>query len=189
MHKIFLIFFCLAFNFMPSIKAMELDQNILDDSLQSGVNAAASTQLPESPLCSPILSRTPPLTYKFKGHVLVVDDDKMMRTALSRILNSLGFTTDLASGGHEAIAAVKENQDKYSFVFTDIEMDPMDGYTEIRTIRQEIGNATLIIFAVTSCSSKDLKEKCTGCGANAIIMKPVTARTVCNAIDEIMKKQ
>ena len=172
---------------MPSIQAMEFDQYIWDASLQSSVNAAVNVQLPDSPLSSPRMQHTTP-TQKFNGHVLVVDDDMLMRTALNRILNNLGFTTDLVSGGHEAVAAVKENQNKYSIVFTDIEMAPMDGYAEIRAIRQDMGNANLIIFAVTSCSSEDLREKCTECGANAIIKKPVTAKTVCKAIDEIIKK-
>ena len=61
----------------------------------------------------------------FTKRVLIVDDSKVMRTFLKRLLQGKGYATDEACNGVEALALMKRRF--YDCVFIDLEMPVMDG--------------------------------------------------------------
>jgi CheY-like chemotaxis protein len=85
-------------------------------------------------------------------NVLVVDNHEINRTVLSRILQKLGYTADVATNGREAVAAVKTKT--YQLVFMDIHMEVMDGVAAAQEILYDNPSPPHII-AVTG----DLNEK------------------------------
>ena len=65
----------------------------------------------------------------FTRRVLIVDDSKVMRNFLKRLLQIKGYATDEACNGNEALALMKRRF--YDFVFIDLEMPVMDGESAI----------------------------------------------------------
>lgn len=209
MQKIYLLIFFSFLNLIHSINGMENvsanmkyypvsnisllespplspnhSRSLSPQELAEHVPVAVNTPLPESPRSLPIPICSSSLQ-ELAWHILVVDDDVLIRKATSKILARFGFTTDLVTGGQEAVTAVQEK--KYDCVFTDIEMVPMDGFTEIGIIRKRMGSTSPIIIAVTSCDSEDLMEKCVECGADALIKKPISAAKITSTIKRILE--
>ena len=58
-------------------------------------------------------------------HVLVVDDQKPLRTSLAITLRRAGFSVDEAGSGEEAIERIDDTL--YDLVITDLRMDPVGG--------------------------------------------------------------
>ena len=67
------------------------------------------------------------------GRILVVDDDRINRMLLKRMVQTEGLDVDLAEDGAEALAMVQQND--YDLVFMDCEMPRMDGWEATAKIR------------------------------------------------------
>ncbi|MFN7974684.1 MAG: EAL domain-containing protein [Acidobacteriota bacterium] len=68
------------------------------------------------------------------ARILVVDDDEAIRRILKRILESAGFSVDVAGDGAEALGLVASGS--YDAIFSDISMPAMDGLAMLRAIRR-----------------------------------------------------
>ena len=68
-------------------------------------------------------------------NVLVVEDEKIIRTDIVDILTSFGFSCVEAGDGEQGLEAFK-NLGPFKFVVTDLKMPKMDGFEMIRRIRQ-----------------------------------------------------
>jgi DNA-binding NtrC family response regulator len=66
--------------------------------------------------------------------ILVVDDEKNIRTTLSTYLESSGFDVVLASDGEEAINKIKE--DDFLLILLDIKMRGLSGLQVLEEIRK-----------------------------------------------------
>ncbi len=67
-------------------------------------------------------------------HVLVVDDEKLIRDVIKEYLLLDGFKVSEASNGQEAVDMVKH--DDFDIIIMDIMMPKMDGYTACREIKR-----------------------------------------------------
>ena len=69
-------------------------------------------------------------------HVLVVDDEDIVREPISAMAGTSGFlAVDTAESGQEAIEKFKNNS--YSFLLTDIRMPGIDGLELISIIKEK----------------------------------------------------
>jgi len=59
--------------------------------------------------------------------ILVAEDDDHLRTAVSRMLQSLGFAVVTAANGLEGVAMVDKCSDRVQVVLTDVVMPDLDG--------------------------------------------------------------
>jgi CheY-like chemotaxis protein len=59
--------------------------------------------------------------------ILVVDDDEGLRTAVARVLKSLGFSVLTANCGLEALAVAEDFSDKIDLVLADVVMPELGG--------------------------------------------------------------
>ncbi len=67
-------------------------------------------------------------------HILVVDDEELIRSVIKEYLTLEEFSCDEASDGKEAITKVENNT--YDLVIMDIMMPHMDGYQAIKKIKE-----------------------------------------------------
>jgi signal transduction histidine kinase/ActR/RegA family two-component response regulator len=108
---------------------------------------------------------------QFKGHVLLVEDNKINQLVAGKVLQSFGLTFDLAENGEQAVNKVQNKQD-YDLVFMDIQMPVLDGYQATRQIR-DLGLTGLVICGLSANAMRSDIEKGALAGMNEYITKPL----------------
>ncbi len=101
--------------------------------------------------------------------ILVVDDSLTTRMLEQSILESAGYTVELASSAEEAL--VKARRQRYGLFLVDVEMPGMDGFTLLERLRAD--PALNGIPAVLVTSRQDPEDRVRGfeAGARAYIVK------------------
>lgn len=111
--------------------------------------------------------------------ILVVDDDELDQVVALELLETLGFQTELATGGAAAVDLVSRG--KYSLVLMDCEMPELDGYTAVRRIRELARSPHLPIIACTA-GSMEQRKRALDAGMDDCLTKPLTRATLCRIL-------
>jgi two-component system chemotaxis sensor kinase CheA len=101
--------------------------------------------------------------------VLVVDDSLTTRMLEQTILESAGYTVEVASSGEEAL--VKARTTPYALVLVDVEMPGMDGFTLIERLRVDPGLRHVPAILVTSRAAAEDRQRGVAVGAQDYIVK------------------
>lgn len=106
---------------------------------------------------------------------LVVDDNKINRSVVRRLLSDRGMYVDECERGRDAINIISSvSEGTYDAVFMDIIMPEMTGYeatTEIRNLDVSFAK-TIPIFAMTANAFEEDIKKADECGMTGHITKP-----------------
>lgn len=102
---------------------------------------------------------------------LVVDDSKIVRKVVRKIVEGLGFSVLEAEDGQQAVEQVRFN--KIDVIILDWNMPVMDGLTCMKEIRADanIEPQPTIIFCTTENEFSKIQEAVMN-GANEYVMKP-----------------
>ncbi len=101
-------------------------------------------------------------------HVLVVDDEEIVREPISSMLRHLGFRVDTAGSGDEALERLDKNA--YTFLLTDIRMPGMDGLDLIMRVKREYPDICAI--AMTGYTKEYKYVETINAGATDFVNKP-----------------
>ena len=108
--------------------------------------------------------------------ILIVEDHPVNLKLLKRQINLLGYLSDVASDGIEALE--KWRADSYALVLTDCQMPHMDGYQlsrEIRALEKSLGsNNPVPIIACTANALASDAQLCLDAGMDDYLPKPIT---------------
>ena len=105
---------------------------------------------------------------------LIVDDSKVMRTILRRLLVEAGFKAiSEAANGVDALAALQQLTDP-SLVLVDWNMPEMNGLDFVKAVRQEARFNGIRLLMVTTETELHQVSKALEAGANEYLMKPFT---------------
>jgi PAS domain S-box-containing protein len=113
--------------------------------------------------------------------ILIVEDDEISYSLLSRTLQKISKEVLHAITGVEAVEACRNNPD-LDLVLMDIRMPEMDGNEATHQIRQF--NKDVIIIAQTAYGFSSDKEKAIEAGCNDYISKPINK----NLLYDLIKK-
>ena len=111
--------------------------------------------------------------------ILLVDDQRFVRTIVKGILKQLGCTdVDMAEDGTQAITRLSE--DTYHAAICDIKMRPMNGLQLVKSIRSDLTDARfdMPIVMLTGHPEERLVKVAMELHVNAFCIKPVTAATL-----------
>ena len=106
--------------------------------------------------------------------VLLVEDERVNRMALQRMLEKEGCRVGVASNGAEALKALAGGD--YQLVLMDIQMPVMDGIEATRAIRSAAAyrsQAKVPIVALTAYAMTGDREKFLAAGMDGYLSKPV----------------
>lgn len=105
------------------------------------------------------------------SHVLVVDDDEVLRSLFVEALELEGFTATAAAGGAEALDLLE--REPVDAVLLDNEMPGLNGHEVLRRIRANTQTRTLPVILVTGRG--DIADRVQGleAGASDYVVKPV----------------
>jgi two-component system sensor histidine kinase/response regulator len=105
------------------------------------------------------------------GKLLVVDDNEMNRDMLSRRLQRLGHTVEIAVDGKQALEMLEKQT--FDLILLDIMMPEVSGIDVLKLVRQKYSVAELPIIMVTAKDqSEDIVESL-NLGANDYVTKPI----------------
>ncbi|HVJ57663.1 MAG TPA: ATP-binding protein, partial [Terrimicrobiaceae bacterium] len=142
------------------------------------------TQLPpQEPLTAPELPIANSIgSAPVSKRILIVEDNLVNQRLALRFTEKLGYKSDLAVNGREAVDLVLSNH--YALVLMDCQMPVMDGFEATEEIRKrEVGRRTPII-AVTARAMKEDEQRCLAVGMDAFISKPLDLTRLARAIEE-----
>ncbi len=115
--------------------------------------------------------------------LLIVDDSLIMRRAIERSLAHTRFTEiHFANTGRVAVELFEKHRP--DVVTMDITMPDMDGLTAVDLIMKKDPDA--VILVVSALADKSTAVEAVKRGAQGFLLKPVTADSVHNALEEIL---
>ncbi len=103
--------------------------------------------------------------------LLVVDDDKVTRMTIVRVLRKAGYEVVEAENGREALERFAETRP--DMVLLDVMMPVMDGYEACAELRKLGGYQRLPIMMLTGADEADAIDKAFDSGATDFITKPI----------------
>ena len=113
--------------------------------------------------------------------VLVVEDNAVNASLMTRILSKYGHTVTVAGNGAQAVDLVLS--ETFDLILMDCQMPVMDGYEATTRIIAALGDRRPPIVALTANSFKEDRDKCFEVGMDDFLTKPVSR----DALERIMR--
>jgi len=112
---------------------------------------------------------------RFRGHVLLVEDNVVNQKVAARFLERMGCTVQIAEHGAEGVAAFHE--ESFDIVFMDLQMPVMDGLTATQKVRElesaDPKRRRTPIVALTANAMRSDQERCEAAGMDGYLTKPI----------------
>ncbi|WP_372681777.1 response regulator [Desulfosarcina sp.] len=105
------------------------------------------------------------------GHVLIVDDDEIMRDAADGSLKAAGFKVSQAENGLRAMEALDDLRP--DVILLDVMMPEMNGFDTAQAVRQKAGFASVPILIMTALDDLESINRAFEVGATDFITKPI----------------
>lgn len=100
-----------------------------------------------------------------------MDDERITRMRLCRLLSKQGYSVLEASSGREALRIIQS--EPVDLVVLDIFMPEMDGFRTIRMLRLMLDRSELPVVMMTSCEGREQVVAAFDSGCNDYIGKPI----------------
>ena len=107
-------------------------------------------------------------------HILVVDDEPLVRQSVQLLLQEDGYLVDEAGSGAEALALFKPG--KFDMIFTDYLMPEMKGDQLAAAIKQRSPKQPVVM--ITAFPEKLQSSACPLGGVDSFICKPLELETL-----------
>ena len=109
------------------------------------------------------------------GRVLLVEDYAANVLVATLMLESLGYTADVASSGSEALKLIENATVSYAAILMDVQMQGMDGYETTRRLRvlEQSKGWRHYIIGVTAHALAGDRDRCIEAGMDDYMSKPI----------------
>jgi DNA-binding NtrC family response regulator len=126
---------------------------------------------------SPVPAKNPAV-----AHVLVVDDEPLIRWSMAEILTSRGHTVAEAGNGKEALAVVKGVVNRPDVVLLDYRLPDSNDLSLLAAIKRELPESPIILM--TAYGSPEIASGALALGAYRVVNKPFEVHDVVTLIQE-----
>jgi len=114
-----------------------------------------------------------------EAHILIVDDERMLRRTLSDMFRRMGYRTTEASSGREALNHIARNS--FDLVLLDLKMPGMDG-TEVLKAARPLAPDTVFVI-LTAYGTLDSAITAIRYGAFDYLLKPSPVKEIVRAVE------
>jgi len=115
-----------------------------------------------------------------RGRLLIVDDEKLVRSAIRKVLTRRGFVVDEAPDGSEGLARVREATEPYQGVLLDLSMPGISGERVLEQLRLTHPDLPVVIL------SGFVEDPAKVASANAVLHKPLTSKVLVETLDRVL---
>ncbi|MCM2264880.1 MAG: PAS domain S-box protein [Desulfuromonadales bacterium] len=143
-----------------------------------------STQSPGQAMAQ--ASGGPVATDAPEAHLLLVEDNPMIREVVLMILSRRPWQTTTAGTGRDAVQ--KWQTGNFDLIIMDLQMPDMDGLDATREIRrQEAGKGKRVgIVGLTAHANRAVRKECLEAGMNDVLVKPFETASLYAAIERCL---
>ena len=120
--------------------------------------------------------------YNSVVRILIIEDDKEMRSLLEDILDEEGFETESVSNGSEGLQELAK--EPFDLVITDIRMPGLTGLDILPGIKKLHPDAFIIV--ITAFGSEQVRRKSLHRGAAPYLEKPIHINRLKTLIQEMV---
>ncbi|WP_303831624.1 PAS domain-containing hybrid sensor histidine kinase/response regulator [Asticcacaulis taihuensis] len=150
-----------------------------------GSTFTVDIEVGNSPDAQPIASRS---ALPDKKNVLIVEDFEPNTVVLAGLLDSWGYSYDIARNGMEGVRCAERVA--YDVILMDVQMPGMDGFEctrQIREVEGKTGKDRTPIVAVTAHVFEKDRALCLAAGMDAFLPKPLKPAAVQKILAEAIK--
>ena len=118
------------------------------------------------------------------GTILVVDDEEMIRTAVSRILTFCGYTVLTARDGSEGLDIYRRQMQDISGIVLDMSMPHMSGrdtFIELKKLNPDVK-----VLMASGFREDPRVRECMDMGLKLFMQKPFTMNECAAKVDELL---
>ena len=119
------------------------------------------------------------------AHILLAEDEPVLRMLILDTLEDEGHKIDVACDGEEAIHKLKTN--KYDLVLLDYMMPKMSGIEVIEYIRLHCEKGEVKILMLSAKNQQSEQQKALSTGADAFLSKPFSPMKLIDQVEEMLK--
>lgn len=119
-------------------------------------------------------------------HVLLVEDEPVIRELVRSMLSDGEVQVDCAANGVEGLKLAR--QKRYQLVLLDVVLPQMDGITVCRMLKSDPTTATVPLYMLTAKSKKADVETATRAGADGYIQKPFRGAELIELVERLRKQ-
>ncbi len=158
------------------LKIAQLKQTLQDTLLQP------SQKLVEAPVLHQTLQAD--FAQNHPMSILIAEDNAVNQRLIAKIMEKLGYQTDIVADGKEAVKAVV--QKSYHVILMDAQMPEMDGYEACFKIKNSVPNPPLVVMVTantfTECAADFQKAQ-----ADEFLAKPYNLESVVAMLQKCYK--
>ncbi|MEG1571626.1 MAG: EAL domain-containing protein, partial [Clostridia bacterium] len=119
--------------------------------------------------------------------VLVVDDQKMNRVILAKLLSNR-YNVLEAENGKMALQMLNKRSDEIAAVLLDLVMPVMDGFAVLEAIRKNSRLSNLPVVVTTGSGNNDSERRALSLGAWDFVTKPYDAQIILFRLDNAIER-
>lgn len=124
------------------------------------------------------------------GRLLIVDDNHINLMVAEGLCKKLGYATEVAESGMEAIAVLLSADEPFDLILMDCEMPEMDGFETSRSIikLQKEGRLVKVpIIALTAHAVPDKIQACHDAGMVGHLAKPINSERLLMTLKRVLR--
>ncbi|MFA5928065.1 MAG: response regulator [Candidatus Margulisiibacteriota bacterium] len=121
---------------------------------------------------------------KGEGTILIVDNEEPLRRILSKILQSIGYSTLEAESGKEALEIFEQKGADIDLIILDMHMPQMNGY-EVFSKLQKLAPKVKVIISSGYIDGEEVQEMLAS-GAAGVLPKPYSATDISRKVHQAL---
>lgn len=122
-----------------------------------------------------------------RASLLIVEDHPLNMELLLDFLGPKNYTIRCAKDGREAIQILKNAQEPFDLMISDLEMPFVDGYQLATWVRENAVHCVTPIMALTAHAFEQTRIRCEEHGINEILTKPFHEKNLFDAIKRCLR--
>jgi signal transduction histidine kinase/CheY-like chemotaxis protein len=124
---------------------------------------------------------------RFRGNVLLVEDNKTNQLMMKIILEEMGLNIEIANDGIEAIEAYKKGD--YDIIFMDENMPNMNGIEATKAIlKLQNGTNDIPVIALTADAINNARDRYLSAGMKDYLSKPLDEKKLLKVLDTYLHR-